>query len=41
MPLKVARPSYCALATTKLAAAGFEMPSWRDGLRRWLASRTR
>jgi dTDP-4-dehydrorhamnose reductase len=39
MPLKVPRPRYCALSTKKLAAAGFAMPSWRDALRRWLASR--
>jgi dTDP-4-dehydrorhamnose reductase len=35
--LKAERPRYCALATGKIAAAGFEMPSWRDALRRWLA----
>lgn len=37
--LKAARPRYCALDTTKLADAGFEMPSWRDALQRWLATR--
>jgi GDPmannose 4,6-dehydratase len=36
---KAARPQYSALATTRLAAAGFPMPSWQDGVRRWLASR--
>jgi dTDP-4-dehydrorhamnose reductase len=37
IPLKAARPKYCALATRKLTAAGFVMPSWQDALRRWLA----
>jgi dTDP-4-dehydrorhamnose reductase len=39
LPLRVPRPRYCALSTKKLAAAGFAMPTWQDGLRRWLASR--
>jgi dTDP-4-dehydrorhamnose reductase len=39
LPLRVPRPRYCALSTTKLAAAGFAMPTWQDGLRRWLQSR--
>jgi dTDP-4-dehydrorhamnose reductase len=39
MPLHVPRPRYCALSTKKLVAAGFAMPTWQDGLRRWLASR--
>jgi dTDP-4-dehydrorhamnose reductase len=39
MPLRVHRPRYCALSTRKLSAAGFEMPTWRDALRRWLESR--
>ncbi len=34
--LKAARPQYCALATRKLRASGFEMPSWRDALGRWV-----
>jgi len=34
--LKAARPQYSALATAKLAAAGFPMPTWQDALRRWL-----
>jgi dTDP-4-dehydrorhamnose reductase len=37
--LRAPRPRYCALDTRKLAAAGFEMPSWHDALRRWLAAR--
>ena len=36
--LKAARPKYCALATRKLTAAGFIMPSWQDALRRWLTA---
>jgi dTDP-4-dehydrorhamnose reductase len=38
--MKAPRPRYCALSTRKLAAAGFEMPSWRDALQRWLAARS-
>jgi dTDP-4-dehydrorhamnose reductase len=38
--LKAPRPKNGALATGKLAAAGFSMPHWSDALRRWLASRT-
>lgn len=34
--LRAARPRYSALGSGKLAAAGFEMPSWQDALRRWL-----
>jgi dTDP-4-dehydrorhamnose reductase len=41
LPLRVPRPRYCALSTKKLAAAGFVMPTWQDGLRRWLEDRTR
>lgn len=37
--LKASRPEYSALATDKLTATGFRMPSWRDALRRWLAAR--
>lgn len=33
------RPRYCALATGKLAAAGFQMPEWRSALKHWLESR--
>jgi dTDP-4-dehydrorhamnose reductase len=36
---KAARPRYCALDNGKLRAAGFDMPAWQDGLRRWLAAR--
>ena len=41
LPLRVPRPRYCALSTKKLAAAGFAMPTWQDGLRRWLEDRAR
>jgi dTDP-4-dehydrorhamnose reductase len=41
MPLRAPRPRYCALSPRKLAAAGFTMPTWQDGLRRWLDSRAR
>jgi dTDP-4-dehydrorhamnose reductase len=34
---KAARPTYCALAPGKLAAAGCPMPSWQNALERWLA----
>jgi dTDP-4-dehydrorhamnose reductase len=34
-----ARPRYCALDTSKLAAAGFSMPSWTSAVRRWIAER--
>jgi dTDP-4-dehydrorhamnose reductase len=34
--LKAARPRYCALGIRKLTATGFDMPTWRDALRRWL-----
>ena len=36
---EAARPRFCALANRKLAGAGFVMPSWKDALGRWLASR--
>ena len=35
------RPRFGALSNRKLAAAGFEMPSWQDALQRWLAVRGR
>jgi len=40
MPLRAPRPRYCALATKKLTATGFTMPSWQNALHRWLASRS-
>ena len=39
MPLKAPRPRYCALSAAKLRAAGFDMPTWRDALQRWLSTR--
>jgi dTDP-4-dehydrorhamnose reductase len=37
--MKAPRPRFCALATDKIAAAGFPMPAWQDAISRWLASR--
>ena len=37
--MKASRPRFCALATDKIAAAGFPMPAWQDAIGRWLASR--
>jgi dTDP-4-dehydrorhamnose reductase len=37
--LAASRPRFCALSNRKLAAAGFEMPTWQDAVRRWLAAR--
>jgi dTDP-4-dehydrorhamnose reductase len=39
MPLQAPRPRYCALSPAKLRAAGFDMPTWRDALQRWLTTR--
>jgi dTDP-4-dehydrorhamnose reductase len=39
LTLRAARPLYCALATTKLVAQGFTMPSWEDAVGRWLIYR--
>ena len=39
LTLRAARPRYCALATPKLAAQGFTMPSWQDAVQRWLSLR--
>lgn len=39
VPLRAARPRFCALSNAKLARTGFPMPSWQDALRRWLAAR--
>jgi dTDP-4-dehydrorhamnose reductase len=38
VPMKAARPLYCALSSQKLADAGFPMPPWTDALRRWLTA---
>jgi dTDP-4-dehydrorhamnose reductase len=37
MPLRAARPHYCALSNEKLRAAGVSMPSWQDALTRYVA----
>ena len=37
--LLASRPKFCALATGKLSAAGFQMPAWQDALARWLSRR--
>jgi dTDP-4-dehydrorhamnose reductase len=34
--LKARRPVYCALSNEKLRAAGVEMPTWQDALKRYL-----
>lgn len=37
---KASRPRFCALASRKLAAAGFTMSTWNDALRRWMTERS-
>ncbi len=34
VPMRAARPQYCALSTAKLASAGISMPAWQDALGR-------
>jgi dTDP-4-dehydrorhamnose reductase len=36
VPLRAARPRYCALSNEKLRSAGIEMPAWQDALARYL-----
>jgi dTDP-4-dehydrorhamnose reductase len=36
VPMRAARPQYCALSNEKLVAAGIGMPTWQDGLTRYL-----
>lgn len=36
IPMRAARPQYCALSNAKLASIGIVMPSWQDALRRYL-----
>jgi dTDP-4-dehydrorhamnose reductase len=38
MPLRAARPQYCALSNAKLRAAGVDMPSWQDALGRYISA---
>jgi dTDP-4-dehydrorhamnose reductase len=37
LPMKARRPQYAALSNAKLARAGFQMPGWKDALRRYLS----
>jgi dTDP-4-dehydrorhamnose reductase len=37
VPMKAPRPQYAALSNDKLAAAGARMPTWEDGLARYLS----
>jgi len=39
LPLKAARPRFCALSNAKLAALGIAMPTWQDAVDRHLSSR--
>ena len=34
--LRATRPVYCALSNEKLRSVGIDMPTWQDGLRRYL-----
>ena len=38
MPLPAERPRYCALSNEKLRSVGIVMPTWQDGLRRFVES---
>jgi dTDP-4-dehydrorhamnose reductase len=38
VPLRAARPQYCALANDKLRSVGVDMPSWQDALARYVSS---
>src|SRR4029079_12356957 len=37
VPMRAARPRYCALSNERLRSAGVEMPSWQDALARYLS----
>ena len=39
--LRAPRPRFCALSNRKLAAAGIEMPHWRDAAARYAGIRLR
>ena len=41
LELPAARPRFCALSNRKLAAAGIEMPHWRDAVARYAGIRLR
>jgi dTDP-4-dehydrorhamnose reductase len=36
VPMRAARPQYCALSNAKLRSVGIEMPPWQDALGRYL-----
>ena len=36
---KARRPKFCALSNAKLASIGVAMPTWQDGLTRYLTAR--
>ncbi len=36
VPLRAARPQFCALSNAKLRSIGIEMPSWEQALDRYL-----
>ena len=36
VPMRAARPQYCALSTARLAGAGVSMPAWQDALARYI-----
>jgi dTDP-4-dehydrorhamnose reductase len=36
VPMRAARPQYCALSNEKLTSLGIEMPAWKDALARYL-----
>jgi dTDP-4-dehydrorhamnose reductase len=37
VPMRAARPRYCALSNARLRAAGVDMPTWQDALARYLS----
>lgn len=39
LDLRAPRPRFCALSNRKLAAAGFDMPHWRDAVARYARAR--
>jgi dTDP-4-dehydrorhamnose reductase len=38
VPLRAARPLYCALSNAKLRSAGIDMPPWQEALARYLTA---
>jgi dTDP-4-dehydrorhamnose reductase len=38
VPLRAARPQYCALSNQKLRSAGIDMPAWQDAVKRYVAT---